>query len=1431
MRKLKLLSLATAALFSAGAWAQTDVTSTYLTNADFEGNYSVKSNPKNDRAIYAPEGWTVSYSNGEENDMTILNSSDLAASSFNACANIAQGGTNTYKVRFRWGSSEIIDMKQTISLEAGTYHLMADVLHHNGASGTMTIYANSTTTTIEKSAAWQQAYLTFTLDGTTNVNIGFTVTQKKQEEFITGIDNFTLYKDGDEASVKLAFAKASAARALTNEAYNTITGSERTAIASYESATDASALHAAITSFTSVKSTYDNYAAALAYGKKISNSVTGSLSSADGYSDAINALNVAEYNAIADEYVDVTSSYSADLSTWSFSTNVSEGAKATNKGEHWDGQSSTTYYEQGTNSWNASSFTDKYTKSVTLPKGVYVLKVSGRANTNVTLTVADGTNTQTFASKSSTGRGVETSGQANFSEDGSYANSNNGRGWEWRYIPVTLESAGSVTFTIQASASSKTGWFSVANAALLMTAESKYAAALESAQAVNQELPIATTALTALQNAINMYGSGVSDYEAAAAALEAATSAATSSISQWSSGSASIANDIAGWTCSNTNTFHTNTWSTEGNSDGTGMTTPFIENWRSANDNAPLGNGVIKYSVSNAVAGTYKVSGLIRVYDEHNTTPTGGNFFVNGQTISIDDAKDASYNGKAGKWGIFTDYITLSEAGTLEFGLNISSANYNWVALKGFSVTKLSDAEVSAAATAYTAELAKAAALEASLTVSEPADVAGKIKATQELKVMEYEYVMDTYVTSIELGDWTPSAGTGSMSSEHWDGTSTSTYLEQSSNNYSANSWSISYTNSVTLPAGDYVFKVAGRHSSGSVSLSLKVQNDETSIGTISDFPAGNKGLGINTSGETDYSVSGTYANNGIGRGWEWRYVPFTVETETTISLAVEASASAKYQWVGFCNSEVLSKPNLEASKIAYEQSKEKATTALASETYTNIGVTATERTTLVADVAAEVSGSTDLEKMTWYDTQKATIDTHLASFEAAVTSYNDLATAKTEATTFVPSELPYASASKYEAISTAVAATATSATDATEKAADVRAAYRKYIESNALAEGVTGAETVTIADPNMDVTYDGTNHTFGAWTVIGQTNGAIQLLTSESFTDGDGKNNYKYADIYKSDNNAGIQQTVNLAPGRYLLTVTARANTTSEAGFRLFAGGSQAEISRIGNTGGTFNRGWNDKSLEFAVTEQGDVNIGVQSYNGKDLWWSATRFRMVKLPAVMISEGVDYTPASTVNNVNLTRTIKADTWNTFCVPFAISNAELKAAFGDDVAVAEFSETANGDNSTINFNTMAEPAVAANTPVLLKTSTAGKSYTFNGRTIETGDAQVTGGTNFNFVGTYAASTTIASGDYFIGSNQLWESAGSTTISGTRAYIKAVTAGAKVIGFTIDDEEVTAIDGIDLSRQDSDRTYNVAGQQVTAPAKGLYIRNGKKIVVR
>ena len=79
--------------------------------------------------------------------------------------------------------------------------------------------------------------------------------------------------------------------------------------------------------------------------------------------------------------------------------------------------------------------------------------------------------------------------------------------------------------------------------------------------------------------------------------------------------------------------------------------------------------------------------------------------------------------------------------------------------------------------------------------------------------------------------------------------------------------------------------------------------------------------------------------------------------------------------------------------------------------------------------------------------------------------------------------------------------------------------------------------------------------------------------------------------------------------------------------------------------------------------------------------------------------------------------------------------------------------------------------------------------------------------------------------------------GSVKLGANRAYLplKKGTSGnanTRYIGFTFDDG-ATNIDPLSASDADESNAayYNLQGQRVDNPTKGLYIKNGKKVVIR
>lgn len=271
------------------------------------------------------------------------------------------------------------------------------------------------------------------------------------------------------------------------------------------------------------------------------------------------------------------------------------------------------------------------------------------------------------------------------------------------------------------------------------------------------------------------------------------------------------------------------------------------------------------------------------------------------------------------------------------------------------------------------------------------------------------------------------------------------------------------------------------------------------------------------------------------------------------------------------------------------------------------------------------------------------------------------------------------------------------------------------------------------------------------------------------------------------------------------------------------------------------FDKGMYDNEILTSV--DGDLKLGFKGKKATAAWTLFDNFRLYYYGAsipVAISEEADFSVANDVENakVTLNRTIKENVWNTIVLPFDLTDGETKAAFGNDVQVAIFSENSDdAQNATVSFNIAASAAIEANVPVLLKTATAGTEYTFTGRTIKAlnGATPKVAGSNFSFTGTYTATCTVPENDYFISSSKLYRSEGNTTLKGTRAYISAnaTDSNAKIVRFSIGGNEATAIDGVLVEKKGNAAVYNMAGQRVAADklAKGVYILNNKKIIVK
>lgn len=175
-------------------------------------------------------------------------------------------------------------------------------------------------------------------------------------------------------------------------------------------------------------------------------------------------------------------------------------------------------------------------------------------------------------------------------------------------------------------------------------------------------------------------------------------------------------------------------------------------------------------------------------------------------------------------------------------------------------------------------------------------------QAAQALAQAEYEQVNKHYAAEMELGSWTNSNVTTNQG-QHWDGSSSSSYYEQK-DGWNNSAWTMSMRQTVTLPAGRYVLRAAGRHAAGDMTMTLAVSAGTDTLASVSDFPSGDTGLGINVDGQASVlpTDAAGFANQGKGYGWQWRYLPFELQEETAVRVAVSGEAREAKQWMSLCD-------------------------------------------------------------------------------------------------------------------------------------------------------------------------------------------------------------------------------------------------------------------------------------------------------------------------------------------------------------------------------------------------------------------------------------------------------------------------------------------------------------------------------------------------
>jgi len=200
------------------------------------------------------------------------------------------------------------------------------------------------------------------------------------------------------------------------------------------------------------------------------------------------------------------------------------------------------------------------------------------------------------------------------------------------------------------------------------------------------------------------------------------------------------------------------------------------------------------------------------------------------------------------------------------------------------------------------------------------------------------------------------------------------------------------------------------------------------------------------------------------------------------------------------------------------------------------------------------------------------------------------------------------------------------------------------------------------------------------------------------------------------------------------------------------------------------------------------------------------------------------YAPG-TYPSVKITRALTAGRWATAVYPFAVSGV-------DNIAVLY-----SYDKETGALGFTSATASRANEPFFMRSETTKSEITLSNVAVEAVEAApVATKSEAKLKGAYTTTNiTNAEKNYVLSNNTIYSvGTAGATISPYRAYIQIAqdAAPARALSFFIDGDETTGIDGVEVQTNTVNGTiYNLNGQRVEKVQKGLYIVNGKKVVIR
>lgn len=310
-------------------------------------------------------------------------------------------------------------------------------------------------------------------------------------------------------------------------------------------------------------------------------------------------------------------------------------------------------------------------------------------------------------------------------------------------------------------------------------------------------------------------------------------------------------------------------------------------------------------------------------------------------------------------------------------------------------------------------------------------------------------------------------------------------------------------------------------------------------------------------------------------------------------------------------------------------------------------------------------------------------------------------------------------------------------------------------------------------------------------------------------------------------------------------MEVTPANETPSKDANRWNFGGKDIKWILKSSADGTYTLGYQDSdaySTAFVYTQNGTLATSYEepAATFKSAQWKYST-EAPKNQAVTLDEAQNYAPPTFTGSyvdVTLKRQLYTNEWNTLCLPFSLSAAQIAEIWGVGTKVAILT----GDSETkLYFSTCDD--IVAGKPCLLdpKNVNDDNVYEIKGIDVSTWENNnsleyVAG--NTRMIGFFSPTMVKARSYVFGAANKMYHLVSDMEAKGFRCYFEDVEGVNRQLTWGIDDN-TTGIDGTFVAPQAPKvgNIYTVNGQLVrrnsTAAglAPGVYIMNGIKLIVK